>query len=458
MSEIKRLLTDGEIDYILSGVVVPKKLTTQLKKSIEEITKRDITFQLKKCLVYPSIIEELKSQITREYNNTLVSPGENVGIITAQSIGERQTQLTLNSFHQAGLTVKTVVTGVPRFTELINTSKDPKGVISTIPLKVPQKTIKDVRDYIGDCLKEITLHQLSSDINVVTYSDVGPDSWWLGKPFLPEEFEFLDTTKILRYTLDKNLLYVNRVSLHKIKSSIEMKYNDMVVCPSSLEVGIVDVFIKNPESINLNNVDRVQYITGENIDTIFLEEVVERVLKSFVVSGISGIKDYIIRRDSETSEWIIDTEGCNFRELVGSDLFDTIKIVSNNMWDIYEVLGIEATREFLIDEFTKVVSSDGSYINPRHVSVLVDTMTFKGDITSISRYSVRNKTSPMARASFEESVDNFLKSGVFCEKEKLDSISSNIMVGKTMSSGTGLCDVLMDSKLLNMDEISRMGQ
>ena len=117
------------------------------------------------------------------------------------------------------------------------------------------------------------------------------------------------------------------------------------------------------------------------------------------------------------------------------------------MWEIYHTLGVEATREFLINEFINVISSDGTFINKCHVLLLVDFMTFKGDISSISRYSLRSKNSPLSRSSFEESIENFLKSGIFSEVDNMKSISANIMTGKLSYTGTGICDLLIDTEM-----------
>ena len=115
------------------------------------------------------------------------------------------------------------------------------------------------------------------------------------------------------------------------------------------------------------------------------------------------------------------------------------------MWEIYEICGIEATRQFLIDEYKNVVSSDGTYINERHIKILVDLMTQHGIICSISRYGMKKDNSgPIAKASFEQSLDNFIKAGFYGEVEKLNSISSNILCGKKSNIGTGLCDLLQN--------------
>ena len=119
--------------------------------------------------------------------------------------------------------------------------------------------------------------------------------------------------------------------------------------------------------------------------------------------------------------------------------------ISNNMWNIYETLGIESTREFLIDEFMNIVSADGTFINSCHIELLVDIMTFSGSITSISRYGMKNdQFGPLAKASFEESLDNFLKAGFFAELETTKDVSASIICGKRPNIGTGLCKTLLD--------------
>ena len=189
--------------------------------------------------------------------------------------------------------------------------------------------------------------------------------------------------------------------------------------------------------------DNIEYITEENKWEIYTEDIIIPNLNKLLVCGIEGIKDYIISKNNN-DEYLIETEGTNLPKLLSNDKVDFTKTISNNMWNIYECFGVEATRQFLIDEFSKVLNSDGTFINYRHIKLLVDTMTFGGGIVSISRYGTRDKTSPMARASFEESLDNFLKAGVFGELETTKSISSSIMLGKNSRIGTGMCDVIYD--------------
>eukprot|EP00122_Pirum_gemmata_P013436 Pgem_evm2s12513 len=136
--------------------------------------------------------------------------------------------------------------------------------------------------------------------------------------------------------------------------------------------------------------------------------------------GISKIGDYLFQYNEEDERIDLQVEGCNLIQILNSEIFDNTTASCNNMWEIYNLLGIEATRQYLIEEFEKVLNSDGS-------------------ITSISRYGTRNKESPLARASFEESLDNFLRAVIFTETDTGVSVSASVMLAKTSKTGTGFC-------------------
>ena len=131
---------------------------------------------------------------------------------------------------------------------------------------------------------------------------------------------------------------------------------------------------------------------------------------------------------------------------------------SNDIIEIYNVLGIEAARNILIDEITEVVDHAGEYINMRHIELLCDTMTCKGELTSINRQGInRGDVGPLAKCSFEDTTDQLIKAGIFSEKDNLLGVSSNIMMGQTIKSGTGLCNILLDEKYLKkqIDEFTQ---
>jgi intein/homing endonuclease len=358
--------------------------------------------------------------------------------------------LVYDTFHTAGLTVKTVVSGVPRFMELMNTTKEPKSASCSIKVPVSDtiKGIYDIRNYIGDKLRCLSITKILYDYTIVSYQDVKTD-WWIVDEQFP--IELVDDDRVLRLQLSHKLIYEYRCSLTSIVNKINSVFTDIYTVCSSLNECIVDVFILNKGGVTLDK--KVCHVTEENKYDVFLEEIVLAKLDKFIISGVEKINDYMISTIKPGHEWMISTEGSNLKGLMELDLFDFNNVMSNNMWEIYNLLGIEATREFLIREFTDVISSDGTFINKCHIILLVDTMTCKGDITSISRYSLRSKSSVLSRSSFEESIENFLKSGIFSEIDKMTSISSNIMTGKLSRVGTGISDVILTDTVFEKQEI-----
>lgn len=348
---------------------------------------------------------------------------------------------TLNTFHTAGLTINTVVTGVPRLLELMNTTKEPKSSSCTIPVSDSQfNSAYDIRNYIGPNLRCLTLANISDDFEIVKFQDI-KECWWLKGV---QNISLTDD--VLRLKLSPKMIYENRCSLEQIVCKMNEVFTDIFAIASSLNTCIIDVFLTNKDDIILPK-KQVCYINEENKYQIFFEEVVYKKFEKFVVCGIDKIRDFSIFTVKPGKEWVISTMGSNLKGLMECGLFDPYNIISNNMWEIYNTLGIEATREFLINEFINVISSDGTFINKCHVLLLVDFMTFKGDISSISRYSLRSKNSPLSRSSFEESIENFLKSGIFSEVDNMKSISANIMTGKLSYTGTGICDLLIDTQM-----------
>ena len=192
-------------------------------------------------------------------------------------------------------------------------------------------------------------------------------------------------------------------------------------------------------------------VIPEDIDrVIYMEDVVLSALLDIRISGIQGIKDIFFEK--RKSEWIITTEGSNLYQLFTNPLIDKTRTMSNDMWEIYNIFGIEAARQFLIEEYMDIVSSDGTFVNSSNVELLVDIMVYTGSIISISRYGQKKVgCGPMAKASFEESLENFLKAGVNGEKESANGVSASIMLGKMPNIGTGVFDLMIDlPKLLEL--------
>jgi len=439
---MKRKLTPREIKDIISDVKPPGHIPEDIRKSIINHLHRDLTNQLEKIEVYPKLIPKLKKKITSQYYNTLVNPGENVGILTAQNIGEKQTQSTLNSFHKAGLTAKTVIMGVPRISELLNATKDPKMVSYDIYLNDGNSSISELRETIGHSFVEYHFSDIVKKFNIVEKNK--EEIWY--KPYLVLHNKKNDFANSLCLECEINLevIFKYKITLNYIVERLESEYDDIVCICSALSMGRIDIFI-DINSIFLDKTDE-QFIDPKNKNIVYVEDVVIPALQNIRICGIPNLKEIYFKRDEQDREqWAIETEGGGFKEILSHPLVNSSRVLSNNMWDIYNILGIEAVREFLIDEFMNVISSDGSFINKRHVNLLVDIMVFSGTILSISRYGMkRDQCGPLAKASFEECLDNFLKAGLYGDVENIKGVSGSIMCGKRSITGTGICELVPD--------------
>jgi DNA-directed RNA polymerase beta' subunit len=422
----QRLLTTTEIDDILSIVTFSPSIPYKTRQSMQD----SIVFKLKKQLckikVDPEIIPQLKINIEREYHRSKCAYGEAVGILMGQSIGENQTQSTLNSFHAAGITINLVSTGIPRFNELINATASQKFNSLSIYLSNQHlKTPKEVRDYIGNTLKEVRLNDLLSSTpriiqELPEWVDTAPST------DNPDDDNNDDEIMIL-CDIDKSIIFKYRLDLKSIKEILENKYEDVTVLYSPLCFLQIVLICKIPKLCHPEE---------------YIFEYLIPQLNKCLLFGIEGIADFVFTRSE--NEWVVQTSGTNFRHVINLDKFDYTTMSTNNLWEVYNTLGVEATREFLFTELKKVLN-DGGWVNDRHIHVLVDIMTHRGVITSVSRYGSRgNNLSPLSRVSFEETLDNFLRASYTAEFEDLKSISSNVMTGKMPRIGTGFCDIVQD--------------
>ena len=438
---MKRLLTENEIEDILEySIIINKNIPKTISSSIKKNVSEDFKKQLKKILIYPEKIDELKSKLRKIYYSSIVQPGENVGVLTAQSVGERQTQLTLNSFHSAGLSIATVVTGVPRFSELLNATRNPKFSFCTCYFHENNSNIKELRKHINHNIVELYFSNLYTNFTI--YDNYHTSNWYkYYKIFNDVDYNF---RICISYDLNKEVLYKYSLYIEHIAQKIEDEFEDVYCITSPLNLGKLDIFV-DISKITLNQ-DSLGFITKDNKEIVYIEEIVLNKLDNILISGITNITNMFFKIDKDNmNEWVIDTIGSNFYELLRIPIIDSTRTISNNIWDIYDIFGIEAGREFLIEEFLNVVSSDGTYINLSHIQLLVDLMCFSGNILSISRYGIDvNEVGPIAKASFEESLENFKLAGIYGLVDNITGVSSSVMVGKKSQIGTGLCKLKLD--------------
>ena len=342
--------------------------------------------------------------------------------------------------HKAGQNEKSVTVGVPRFQELLNATHNPRMVNCKIFFKDGNKSINELRNTINSQLVCLNLKDISESINIILDKE---QEWWYNTFKILYNNSFESMNHCISIKLNRKLMYKYRIKIEDIAEKIEDEYGDLKCVFSPESIGQLDIFV---DMSNIRFTEKqLLFITPENSNEIYLDECVLPILEKMVICGIPGVNTiYYTKTDDD--EWYIETEGCNFRKLLGHSLIDVTRLRSNNVWDIYENLGIEGARQFLIDEFLSIMEG----INSCHVKLLVDKMTYSGTISSITRYTLRkDESGPMARASFEESVDNYIKSSFNCDVEKTKGVSASIICGKRANIGTGFIDLKVDLKKLS---------
>jgi len=332
------------------------------------------------------------------------------------------------------------VSGVPRFIELLSTTKAQKGSACVIRFKSNTESIQSLRKMIGSSIVEFTIGRLAESVKMSLNKKAEP--WY--EPFkLLYNDRFSNYDHCISITLNKKYSYEYSISVEQVAKKIEEVYSDLVCVYSPNNIGRIDVFI-DTDTIELEE-NILSFITPENMVQVYIEEVVIPKLEELHICGISGITNifYASEQDKKTKEekWYLETEGTNFSDALAHPDVDIYNTMSNNIWEIYNTLGIEATRQYLIEEFGSIVGG----INPCHSKLLADKMTYNGVLASISRYAMRTEGSgALSKASFEETLDNLLNAAVYGERECTDGVSASIICGKLGKFGTGVCELKVD--------------
>jgi DNA-directed RNA polymerase II subunit RPB1 len=360
------------------------------------------------------------------------------GILAAQALGEVSTQLCLDTFHSSGISTKNVNLGIPRFTELINVSKNIKTSTmkchqldsvepEDIKNKLEFKTLKDI--ILTSSIRHVD-ELVGSSFNFLNYYTKSKEesNYALILELKNDELEKLEIT--LFDISDKLFNYIGKLFFLKINDDN---------CEIPMLVVYINAFDKELSDTN-------KLTDNEIISRLLLLE--SDALNKVQLQGIEGIKKIYIEKNNNKK--YIETEGTNMLESFSIKELDHTKTVSNNIIEIYNVLGIEAARKVLLDEIRTVISFDGTIINYRHIALISDIMTYKGYFMSMTRHGInRGDTSTLMRCSFEETVDVFVDAAQYAQKDYIKSISENIILGKLAPFGTGSFNVLFNNDTIH---------
>jgi DNA-directed RNA polymerase II subunit RPB1 len=401
-------------------------------------------------------------------------PGELVGIIAAQSIGEPSTQMTLNTFHLAGVAAKSNMTrGVPRLKELLKVTQNPKATSLTVFLKPEYRNKKEKAREVAQDLELTLLRDIT--IKAAIYFDPDAEN---GETILEEDKELLTFFKIfeeqsargsykkdnekaynrwvLRLVLDRERMFNKNITMDDIAfvlerrfgSEIRMNYSDF---NSTKLVLRIHLNLDETAPGGLNPID----------DLSNMKKFQNKLLNSVVIRGVPGIKAVTFRKEAEVVEYnttdgkyqaienhyVLDTDGSNFLEVMNHPAVDGRKLLSTHVHDIFENLGIEATRQVLLNEISELFEEAG--VNFRHLGLLCDVMTRAGRLMSVDRYGInKNDIGPLAKASFEETERILLRAATYGEIDPITGVSANIMMGQTIRGGTAFSQIMLDEEAM----------
>ena len=358
----------------------------------------------------PKIIEEVRSNLPKsvsdaklrkimetiyeEYKTARVSPGESVGLISAESIGEPGTQMTLNTFHFAGVAEMNVTLGLPRIIEILDGRKELDNPMMEIYLKKPYATGKKIEElrYLALQIKETKLKDISKEFTI----------------------NIADLT--IEVKLDKEKMKEIEITNGKI----------------------VDAISKQLKGYNIKDDKDLIILKSRSKEDSFNDAYkIKEKIKDITIKGIKSISHVLpVKREDE---FVIITAGSNLADVLQLEEVDAYRTTTNNIFEIEHVLGIEAARQAIINEIYKVIESQGLNVDLRHIMLIADTMCVSGTVKGITRYGVvSDKSSVLARASFETPIKHIINAALVGEVDNLDSVVENVMINQPVPIGTGL--------------------
>jgi DNA-directed RNA polymerase II subunit RPB1 len=401
--------------------------------------------------------DEMLREIRFKYIKALVHPGEMVGPLAAQSIGEPTTQLTLNTFHSAGTIKANATQGVPRIQELLSVSHNPKNPSNVIYLAGNASTSKESAMKSMKELQKTTLRDVTKNVRI--YYDPNPMS---SDTHVEEDRELLLTYEkfsvaqgnnctspwIMRLELDHyELAYRNLADMtviqSKIRSNKVLKIFDCIHSDTNSDKLVLRIVFgvdmaKNALSLRFIEDKLLDTIlTGvDGIGRVFPRENKEDLVYSEAIGGYEPLK-----------QWVLDTEGTNLFELFMNPNVDATRTFSDDIYEVLDVFGIETARMTMYEELMKVFERE--YVNYHHVCLLVDSMTYHGRFIAIDRFGMSKlENGVLAKSSFEQTSKILFDAAVGGEFDNMKGVSANIMFGQRPPCGTGLVDILIDETRL----------
>jgi len=368
--------TQKIIDEMILDLKLPQNVIDNLNRELKErkVTKKQM--------------EEIVKRLNSGYDNAKIEAGEAAGVVSAQSIGEPGTQMTMRTFHYAGVAEINVTLGLPRLIEIVDARKNPSTPMMTIFLE---------KDYATDRDKA---RELAWKIEATYINVLGSMS--------TDIIEMKVIIELNKKALDQRNMTPEEVA-KKINEELgvlaEIKGDTLILMPSKPSYRELLQLVKSVHSV--------------------------------ILKGIKGLKRVVIRKE-DSGEYVLYTEGSVLKEVLAIEGVDATRTKTNNVNEIFEVMGIEAARQALINEATDTLKEQGLNVDVRHIMLVSDIMTVDGDVKPIGRHGISGeKASVLARAAFEVTVNHLLDSGMRGDVDELRGVTENVIVGQPIRLGTG---------------------
>ena len=380
------------IKSMVDKAELPDNIKGELYNKLIEYNKK---YKLKKAEVQAIIDEAVK-----EYQRALIEPGEAIGTVAAQSIGEPSTQMTLNTFHYAGVAEINVTLGLPRIIEIVDARKNPSTPIMTVYLDEKHRYDREKALEVARRIEGTSLENLAREMSIDILN-----------------FEFI-------VDIDPERLEKAGLDMERIQRKLESSFKS-----AEFEVDGYTVIMRPKKVGKLSDLRRLS------------EKVKKHRLK-----GLSGVGKTIIRKEGD--EYVIYTEGSNFKQVIKVPGVDPTRTRTNNIHEIAEVLGIEAARNAIIEEIVNTMREQGLEVDVRHIMLVADMMTLDGVILPIGRHGiVGEKASVLARAAFEITTQHLFEAAERGETDPLNGVVENVLIGQPVPVGTGIVKLAMNLPL-----------
>ena len=365
------------IEEMTRNLQLPKNILDTLHKELEEtkVTKKQL--------------EEIIKRVVEGYEYACIEACEAAGVVSAQSIGEPGTQMTMRTFHYAGVAEINVTLGLPRLIEIVDARKNPSTPMMSVHLN---------EDYARD---RDMARKLAWNIEATHISHLGSLS--------------TDITEMaLIIELNEKVINQREITPDEVAGKLEEELGLTVLIDGN-------VLTVRPENESYRELLQL----GKNIENVTLK-------------GISNIKRVVIRKEDTIDEYVLYTEGSSMKHIADLDGVDMTRSTTNNINEIYEVFGIEAARNSIIKEATDTLREQGLSVDVRHIMLVADIMTVDGEVKAIGRHGISGeKASVLARAAFEVTVNHLLDAGTRGDIDELRGVTENVIVGQPIQLGTG---------------------